>query len=380
MKFTANRLETLSAVQSAGSVAPAASPMDILKCVCLVAENGALTVAATNMDAAVERKLPAEIREDGRTAIDARLLAEMLRLLGGDFVTFESGGNCTVSVKSGETEYVVPAMDAGEYPRAEIPFPEDTVTVTGIPDMAKRTAFAASEKAGDALMSCVFLRFNGSSLNAVSTDGYRIASAKGDSKNPATADLLIPASSLERLARLVTNQDELEVGIAGKTVVFMKEGLMFSARLMEGRYANVDMVMNSLKPRFTVLANAEDVRNIVSSVCVVSGNQNRFRLSFHGFKLRAVCESELGVSKMEMDVTALSGTPSGDCRTNPAKLLECLRAQKGAMRLEIAGNGALVMRTEELTCIQMRIREPKPIQKPFQSQRPKTDAALEEAA
>ena len=163
-------------------------------------------------------------------------------------------------------------------------------------------------------------------------------------------------------------------------MVFMKEGLMFSARLMEGRYANVDMVMNSLKPRFTVLANAEDVRNIVSSVCVVSGNQNRFRLSFHGFKLRAVCESELGVSKMEMDVTALSGTPSGDCWLNPAKLLECLRAQKGAMRLEIAGNGALVMRTEELTCIQMRMREPKPIQKPFQSQRPKTDAALEEAA
>ena len=185
MKFTENRLETLSAVQSAGSVAPAASPMDILKCVCLVAENGALTVAATNMDAAVERKLPAEIREDGRTAIDARLLAEMLRLLGGDTVTFEqvdapnTPESFSVSVKSGEAEYRIPAMNAGEYHRAEIPFLEDTVTVTGIPDMAKRTAFAALEKAGDT-RRCVFLRFDGGDLSAVSTDGFRIASAKGE--------------------------------------------------------------------------------------------------------------------------------------------------------------------------------------------------------
>ena len=174
-------------------------------------------------------------------------------------------------------------------------------------------------------------------------------------------NLLIPASSLARLAQLVTNKDEVQVGITGKTVVFIKEGLMFSARLMEGRYADVDMVMNSLKSRFAVLTNAEDVRNIVSSVCVVSGNQNRFKLSFGGGKLRAVCESENGASKMELEVTALSGRPSGDCWLNPAKLLECLRAQKGTMTLEVATNDIFVMRTEALTCVQMPIREPKPV-------------------
>ena len=121
MKFTANRLETLSAVQSAGSVAPAASPMDILKCVCLVAENGALTVAATNMDAAVERKLPAEIREDGRTAIDARLLAEMLRLLGGDFVTFESGGTVRCPSKAERRSTSFPLWTRTSTPERRFP-------------------------------------------------------------------------------------------------------------------------------------------------------------------------------------------------------------------------------------------------------------------
>ena len=377
MDITVNRLEMLSAVQNAQSVAPLASPMEILKCVCLDAENGVLTVAATNMDAAVERKIPADIREEGRAAVDAKLLSEMLRLLGGDTVTLETSQHCKISVTSGETEYLVSMMDGGDYPRAEIPFPEDTVTVTGIPDMAKRTAFAASRKGNDPLLTCVCLRFNGGDLNAVSTDGQRIASAKGESKNQATVNLLVPASSLARLGQLVTNQDEIRVGIAGKNAVFMKEGLMFSARLMEGRYANVDGVMKALKARFTVLTNAEDVRNMVSSVCVVSGNQNRFRLSFGGGRLRAVCESEYGTSQMELEVTALSGRPSGDCWLNPSKLLECLRAQKGAMKLEVATNGALIMLTEALTCVQMRMREPKPVTRLNPAMK---TAALKEAA
>ena len=297
MNITANRLELLAAVEGAERIAPAASPMDILKCVCLETENGALTVAATNQEISMERKLPANILENGRIAINAKMLLEMLRRLGEDTVTFEQTERRLVSVKSREAEYLISAMNAGEYPRAEIPFPEDTVTVTGIPDMAKRTAFAALDKADDALR-CVLLRFDGGNLSAVSTDGCRIAFAKGESKNPASVNLLIPASSLSRLAQLVTNKDELQVGITGKTVVFMKEGLTFSARLMEGRYANVDGVMKALKARFTVLTNAEDVRNMVSSVCVVSGNQNRFRLSFGGGRLQAVCESEYGTSQM----------------------------------------------------------------------------------
>ena len=179
MNITANRMELLAAVESAERIAPAASPLDILKCVCLETENGRLTVAATNQEISMERRLPADILENGRTAINAKMLVEMLRRLGGDAVTFEQTESRLVSVKSGEAEYRIPAMNAGEYPRAEIPFPEDTVTVTGIPDMAKRTAFAALEKAGDT-RRCVFLRFDGGNLSAVSTDGWRIASAKGE--------------------------------------------------------------------------------------------------------------------------------------------------------------------------------------------------------
>ena len=96
------------------------------------------------------------------------------------------------------------------------------MTVKNIPHMAARTIFAVAENEGKPAMRCVKLVFTSDGLKAVSYDGSRLASAKGDSKGEASVSLLIPATSLHKLARLVGNKDELDVGTTGKSVVFMK--------------------------------------------------------------------------------------------------------------------------------------------------------------
>lgn len=75
------------------------------------------------------------------------------------------------------------------------------------------------------------------------------------------------------------------------------------------------------------------------------------------------CESEYGASVQEIDIVPLSGTPSGVFWYNPEKLLECLKALGGTMMLKVATNGALLMETDELTCLQGPMREPKPVER-----------------
>jgi hypothetical protein len=100
---------------------------------------------------------------------------------------------------------------------------------------------------------------------------------------------------------------------------------------------------------------------MLSAVYSVTGKQNRFSLTFGGQKLQIRFESELGISSVEMDVVPLSGTPVGEYWYNPIKLMECLRAHNGALVLELVQNGALLMRTDELVCMQLATREPKPV-------------------
>ena len=149
-------------------------------------------------------------------------------------------------------------------------------------------------------------------------------------------DMLIPAASLEKLAQLVTNKDTFNVGTTGKTIVFMKEDFAFSARLMGGQYFDADQLLSRAKPIFSVLTDAELMKQTLSAVYSVTGKQNRFSLTFGGQKLQMRFESEFGISSVEMDVIPLSGTPAGEYWYNPIKLMECLRAQNGALVLEVS--------------------------------------------
>lgn len=255
------------------------------------------------------------------------------------------------------------------YPRIEIPIPENTASVTNIPSLAKRTVFAVSEEESAVEMKCVHMAFSAAGFHAVGSDGYRIADAAGDSKAYPEADILLPASSLEKLARLVSSKDILQMGITGKSVVFMCEDFTFFARLMEGRFLDTDQIMHCAKPSFTILTDSELLRKALSSVHAVSGAQNRFSLTFAGARLRLCCESEYGTSAIELDVVPLSGAPSGTYWYNGEKLLECLRAQRGSLMLELAQSGALILRTDALTCLQVAVREPHPIRKAVPSGR-----------
>jgi len=359
MKITINRQEALALAKAAESIAPSKATMDELRCVLLEAgDDNKLTMAATNMEVALERRMQADVQEDGALLINAKLFASMLGLLGGETVTIQGEDGRQALIASGECHYTVPVMPVSKYPRMEIPFPEDRVTVSSIPHMAARTVFAASENESKPAMQCVRLVFTSDGLKAVSCDGSRLAAAKGDSKGEASVSMLIPATSLTKLARLVGNKDELDVGTTGKSVVFTKEDFMFSARLIEGSHVDDNLLLGNVQSTFTILTDAAALYEAVSGVAVVADEHSALSLRFESNTIKISCKGEACSSSRELEVVALSGNPEGEYWYSPRQLSQCLAALGGTLMLEVGQNGVLVMRTDDLVCLQMARRKP----------------------
>ena len=138
----------------------------------------------------------------------------------------------------------------------------------------------------------------------------------------------------------------------------------------------MSQVLSNLKQQFTVLTDAALLRDTILQALSVTGTQNRFSLSFAGNRLTVRCESEYGISETAMDVVALSGEPAGLYWYNPAQLMECLKALNGTLMLEVVQHGALLLKTDELVCFQMAVREPKAIEaKPQKTKKPRKEAA-----
>lgn len=93
MNVTINRAEMLCAIKRASAIAPADSPLDVLRGVLLEADAaaGKLTVTSTNLEAALEEKLPCTVQEDGALVFGAKMLAEMLSRLPQDIPSSTPG-------------------------------------------------------------------------------------------------------------------------------------------------------------------------------------------------------------------------------------------------------------------------------------------------
>jgi DNA polymerase III sliding clamp (beta) subunit (PCNA family) len=144
-----------------------------------------------------------------------------------------------------------------------MPFPEDTIPVKGLPKMVKRIAFAVDKTNNEKpMLRCVNLMFTKDGLKAAGSDGHCVATAKGDANSTGDIAMMVPAASLGSLARISSDKDEFRVGTTGKSIVFMKKDLFFSARILDGEYIDTDKLIARLTNRFTVLADMEELRRI----------------------------------------------------------------------------------------------------------------------
>ena len=348
----------LSAIKRASAIAPADSPLDVLRGVLLEADAaaGKLTVTSTNLEAALEEKLPCAVQEDGALVFGAKMLAEMLSRLPQDTVQLcraENQGRMTL--RSGDACYEVDVWERGAFPKPDLPFPEDTVKLSGIPAMAQHTVFATAQDNSKPLLKCVNLMFTSTGLRAAGSNGNCIVTARGDNQSTGDVSLLIPAASLESSRICARTRMNSVSAPRERASSFFRENFLFSARLMEGGYIDTDQLVGSIRNAFTVLTDIHDMRAALSSVLSI-GTGNRVKLSFQDQRLVFQCAGDCVSASAPIEVIALTGAPAGDYWFNAKQLVTCLKALSGTVTLGIAQGGMLTLATQDAYYLQNAMR------------------------
>ncbi len=381
MNITMDRAELLCAVKRAAAVVPSSSPLEVLKGVLLEVDSAhkALVLTATNLEVSLMQKLACAAQEDDALAIDARLLAGMLEKLPGDTVELRrKAGDSRLTIRSGDSSYNVSVWEGRSYPKAEIPTITNTVRASGIPSMVKRTVFATAEDEAKPMLKCVHLRFTQDGLRAAGSDGNCVVTAKGDDKCTGDFSVLIPAASLGKLSRMCEDKDEFRVGTNGKQVVFCRNNLIFSARLIQGDYIDTDYLTNSLKNQFTVLTDVAELRKGLDSVSCVDPD-GKVQLSFDGMTLTFHCAGIYGSAHDTVAVAPLTGTVRGEYWYLTKRLATCLHSLSGTATLGIAAGGMLTLSTEDAFYMQTGVR-PGVVQSKKQGQKKTAKPPAQKAA
>ncbi len=251
MKLSCETKEISAAVGAASKVVNAHTTVPILSNVLIQAENGSVSVRATDLELTLEQRVKAEIEEPGSITVPAKLFAGYLANLTQTSKLDLSGTPNRVSVKCERTNYDFNALPGEEYPPLPAAVKGAQFSLSGkrLREGIDAVIFAAAtEEARGAVMMGTLLEIEGDKLTMVATDGYRLARYETtlDESPGGHERFIVPSRALAETARNLSGAERVSVNVLGaqnNQLQFSAENAAVTVRLVDGQYPNYQQVI-----------------------------------------------------------------------------------------------------------------------------------------
>lgn len=248
MKITCERSFLANALGVAGRAVSNRNTLPILSNVLLETEDDRLRLTATDLDTAIRGVIPANVAENGATAVPAHLLSDVVSKLPDAPVTLEAQDG-KVAVRCGKSDYTILSLPAEDYP--VVPEVTDGIELTlpqgTLKEMLHNTTFAASKEETRSLLMGVLFEARGSTLTLVATDTHRLAWKQSpigaELEKPISA--VVPGKPLVELERVLKDSSEetVLVRVSGSQAQFQTSEVTLVSRLLDGQFPNYDKVI-----------------------------------------------------------------------------------------------------------------------------------------
>jgi DNA polymerase-3 subunit beta len=226
------------------------STMPILSHVLLEAAKGdQLHVSATDLDISVSSDHTCEVLKEGRVAVPAKQLFEIVRSLPEKDAVLKRASNNYLEVRSGAAEFRLVGLPAEDFPALprfdKVPLVD--VEPRPLLEMIELTAFAVSSDETRYNLNGVFFEPSGGVLRTVATDGHRLSLAErqlpGDFR--VKKGVILPRKGLGEMKKLLLEAEagETKLGFVENSAVLQRPNVRLVMRLIEGVFPDYRQVI-----------------------------------------------------------------------------------------------------------------------------------------
>jgi DNA polymerase III subunit beta len=242
--------ELARALARAQGIVEKKSTMPMLSHVLLEASKGDdLHVSATDLDVSVTSGHKCEVLKEGRVAVPAKQLFEIVKALPEKDVVLKRAQNNWLELKSGPAEFRIVGLAAEDFPA--LPRFEKVAFVTVPPrsvlEMIALTDFAASTDETRYNLNGVFFEPMGGALRTVATDGHRLSLAERalPGEFALKKGVILPRKGLGEMKKLLLDsaEGEVKLGFIENSAVLQLPSVKLVMRLIEGVFPDYRQVI-----------------------------------------------------------------------------------------------------------------------------------------
>lgn len=248
MKFTSSRENLLTPLQQVVGVIEKRQTLPILSNVLIRLSENRLEFTGTDLEVQLVTHSVTDSGEDGQITVPARKLLDICRLLpDGSAVNVECGAD-KITIKSGRSRFSLSTLPADNYPAFDLGNPEVELSINSriLKKAMEKTLYAMALQDVRYYLNGLLLDLEGALLRTVSSDGHRLAVYEEplEGVDWESRQVIVPRKGVLELYRLLGDQDEIiTLQIAANNIRVLMGSVIFSAKLIEGRFPDFRRVM-----------------------------------------------------------------------------------------------------------------------------------------
>jgi DNA polymerase-3 subunit beta len=292
MKVICNRGALLEALNVAGTVVPTRSTMPVLQCVKVTAADDKLTIAASDRESGVRyTDSQVQIEQAGEALLPADKFRDIVRESVDDTLSIEvtggEGAAGTASIRGQDSHFKIFTQKPADFPPVPEFEGEADFTLAGghLKRLISQTVFAISKDEQRYVFKGVLFVAKAKKIDLISTDGRRLAQAKGDllsdklSKEGAKA--IIPAKALALIDKLVDDPEEpVEFQLRENQVCFHTSHATLTSNLVEGQFPPYEDVVPKDTDKKMTAATADFLGAIRRAALLTNEESKGVRFTF----------------------------------------------------------------------------------------------------
>lgn len=237
MKLQVTQENLAKALNTVARTASSRGTLPILSNVLLKTVDNRLSIAATNLDIAITQFIGSKVAREGSITVPARLMQDFVSSLPSGVIELKLEDN-KLHISTDKYKSTINGITAEDFPVMPAIEKGQSWTVDGRilkAGLQQVIVAASNDEARPVLTGIYFHSFEGD-LYLAATDSYRLAEKKLLATD-ADINLLIPASAMQDLLRILSDKEELvEVTHDDQQVLFRVGDVELVARLIEGKY------------------------------------------------------------------------------------------------------------------------------------------------
>ncbi|MBQ0060010.1 MAG: DNA polymerase III subunit beta [Lachnospiraceae bacterium] len=249
MKIICRKSDLVKAVSIALRAVAVRSISSIQECILITAAHGYITLTSNNLEMCIETKVEGEIEVEGKIALDAKMLSDIVRKLPEEEVTIRTDDHMVATILCGKAVFNISGKDGEDFSGLPVLEKEDRIEISQLTlkDVISKTIFSIAQTDSNRILTGELFEINGSGMKVVALDSHRVAIQRVELKESyGHKKVIIPGKTLNEMTKILSGEADDIIGMycLPNHVIFEMEGTTVVSALIEGEYIDIDRMLS----------------------------------------------------------------------------------------------------------------------------------------